>query len=147
MERFRENFQRNGLGEGFLFLKGCIKKVWVNTKSPKADHVGLQTCHHGSLQGVCVGRVSPPPTLPKSSRKGGNHMGEVPEPGQSRVPALAFGGRTTLGLLSRGCCHAPARGQAPCLPLRWSTGPPSPRKMNEDTGIQRDQATGLGYAP
>ena len=53
VERFRENFQRNGLGEGFLFLKGCIKKVWVNTKSPKADSVGLQTWHRGTLGGGC----------------------------------------------------------------------------------------------
>lgn len=27
MESFRENFQRNGLGEGFLFLKGRIEEV------------------------------------------------------------------------------------------------------------------------
>lgn len=53
VECFRENFQRNGLGEGFLFLKGCIKKVWVNTKSPKADRVGLQTWHRGTLGGGC----------------------------------------------------------------------------------------------
>ena len=39
--------------EGFLFLKGCIKKVWVNTKSPKADRVGLQTWYRGTLGGGC----------------------------------------------------------------------------------------------
>lgn len=69
MEHFRENFQRNGLGEGFLFLKGCIKKVWVNTKSPKADREGLQTWHRGTLRGVGGGWCHLPQNCPRAPER------------------------------------------------------------------------------
>ena len=142
VECFRENFQRNGLGEEFLFLKGCIKKVWVNTKSPKADRVGLQTWHRGTLRGGChlPQHCLRAPERETSWAKRQNWVKAGSQPWH-------WGGRTAYELLSRRSCQAPARGQAPCLPRRRSTGPPSPQKMNEDIGIQSDQATGVGCAP
>lgn len=78
-ESFRGNFQRNGLREGFLFLKGCIKEGWVNTKSPEADQAGLPNWNPGALR--CL---SPPPQPAQDLRRG-NAQGEGARTGREGI--------------------------------------------------------------
>lgn len=124
------------LGKELSFRRAVSKRPRSAQNPPK------QPPGTSNLESWCS-RGSPSPPPPKSSQKG-NCRGKRARTGSELDPSSGVLGIYNIQTLSSWSCQLPATvGQAPRLHVRWSTQASSSLKVKEDTGVLRDQVTGL----